>query len=349
METALTYSKYVSSLDPLYFDELVSLIHDSNAQKNSSELIRILKTLAERAAIRDFNYYEKIAAIRDIGILLGSLIRLDIQPCDILPGLPDVLMKFAKDTDFPPRDTILHYTIFNPQNARIRSYTGLSDELLFIQNIRSGVFDVITAMHELVILYTISPLDEEFTLCAENILAKLTVSLYKCLALAAQVASSEVAANKLMYFYQELTIDNQKYFWVNFIQACICIFDHILWSCSIAEELPIQEQKIDLLYMFPELRQIYKRFIDMPDLITKFSHLTKGKTHLEIVQKNHKLLTHILNYLIDPKKSPIQADNDTSLDDQKSKFNSSDIFIPNHQLFFAKKHEAAMRLRNLIH
>ncbi|MFP3335605.1 DUF1864 family protein, partial [Pseudomonas sp. SIMBA_064] len=82
-----------------------------------------------RGVLSGWGFVEAAAAMRDIGFFLGSLKRHGHEPADAVPGLEPVLLDLARATDLPPRETLLHVTVWNPAAADAqRSYTGLPDE-----------------------------------------------------------------------------------------------------------------------------------------------------------------------------------------------------------------------------
>lgn len=81
LDSVYYHTAEIQSLDPLGFDENVPKIQQANADKNTQFLVHTLKS--QYATISQTEIGTKavaLAAMRDIGIVLGSLKRHGIEP-----------------------------------------------------------------------------------------------------------------------------------------------------------------------------------------------------------------------------------------------------------------------------
>src|SRR5688572_19655223 len=125
----LNNNEGICAIDPLGFDDQIQLLHVLNRSGDTNEIIQLLyRLLPVPDALDRYSYDESIAAMRDLGIFIGILKKHGIEPVEVVPELEYVLLVLMVKTDLPPRDTLLHYTVWNPDGDRMRTYTGLNDE-----------------------------------------------------------------------------------------------------------------------------------------------------------------------------------------------------------------------------
>src|SRR5580704_5162372 len=112
--------EHVGSLDPLNADELLLQVPQWNADQNTSRLAYVLEELCQRSAIESRSYYELLAIVRDLGIVAGSLKRHGVEPSVAAPKIDSTFTHASAMTELVPRDTLMHYTIWNPSGPRLR-------------------------------------------------------------------------------------------------------------------------------------------------------------------------------------------------------------------------------------
>lgn len=123
LRTLWQQDEIIRELDPLKADELMSQLPLLNLQRDTEGLTQMLQKLLPSASqARSLGFEEACAAMRDLGLVMGSLKRHGVEPVARVPGLEEVLPLLATLTSLPPRDTLLHYTIWNPAGSRERRY-----------------------------------------------------------------------------------------------------------------------------------------------------------------------------------------------------------------------------------
>ena len=126
----------VRAADPLGFDRWTEAVPVMNAGADVPALTSLLADLAAGVPAPGASRVADLAAVRDIGVLLGSLRRHDVEPLSAVPAVGLPLTRLAAATGMPPRDTILHYAHWNPVAARERTYTGDPQESGLIESVR---------------------------------------------------------------------------------------------------------------------------------------------------------------------------------------------------------------------
>src|ERR1043165_7293698 len=120
--------KLIADLDPLCADPLMLQVPQLNNAGELKGLVALLQVLCGRAAIESRSYNEILAIVRDIGIVAGSIQRHGYSPVVLAPELESILLRAAQRTDLPARDTLMHYTVWNPNAPRLRTYPSHEQE-----------------------------------------------------------------------------------------------------------------------------------------------------------------------------------------------------------------------------
>src|SRR5579862_6372353 len=128
----------IAEADPLEIDEVFLQLPALNEQ---SDIIGIRRAL-ERAVAKAQNgvradFILCSAAIRDLSVLGASLMRLEKEPADCVPGFSETLLALSASIASPiPRDSFIDYTSRNPGNERERTFTSLPQERVFIDSLQ---------------------------------------------------------------------------------------------------------------------------------------------------------------------------------------------------------------------
>lgn len=264
---------YISSLDPLCADEKFKLLPDLNRNRNTKELIIMLSgILPSVPEILQFDYYQAVAAVRDIGIVLGSLKRHGIEPEYSVADLGVKLKLLGEKTDLPPRDTLIHYTVWNPDGERLRTYTGTSDEKHLIESVKIAMTPLVHAIKDIRDLYFIAPASEEFSILCEKVKDNLE-KMVKAIVHAKKNVSTYYFATELRMYFDPITLDDREYLGPGAVEMPLFVFDHILWGADCEEEEYVKFKNTYLPYVLPEMRVIFNEFSGSKSLLTKISSI----------------------------------------------------------------------------
>jgi hypothetical protein len=164
----------VSALDPLHLDSALPAIRTMNATGDRAGLIRLLRQAIPSGLSDEVTLQEALAVMRDLGLLVGSLRRLGTQPVTAVPELGPVLLKLAAMTGMVPRNTLLHYTVWNPEGARQRLYTGDDQERMLIASVCVTVSRLAQAAETCERLRGLGPDQSEFAPLLERLLEQIS-------------------------------------------------------------------------------------------------------------------------------------------------------------------------------
>src|SRR5690606_42072925 len=98
--------EHVAALDPLDFDRRVGDLWRMNADADAKWLVTVLRDVTPAATdVADLGTAECLAAMRDLGMVIGSVKRHGRQPLDAGPDLEKSLSIYRDLTRRVPRRT----------------------------------------------------------------------------------------------------------------------------------------------------------------------------------------------------------------------------------------------------
>lgn len=250
----------IASLDPLRADKLIKQLPLLNANKDTIELVLLLvDIMPSLSEAQTFDSYQANAAMRDIGFLLGSLKRHRVEPVNVIPELEDKLNLLAEITQLPPRDTLLHYTVWNPTDHRRRTYTGTQDEHHLIDSVVVAMNPLVRSIALLEQLHHTPLYSPDFTCICQEIYV-LFEKVIEGIVLARRKVSPSYFATELRFYFDPITLNEREYLGPGAVEMPMFVFDHLLWSsnCTDAEYCTFKETYVP--YVHPHMQSIYRRY-----------------------------------------------------------------------------------------
>ena len=276
----LTYHEIIASLDPLSADEIMGRLPALNHSGDVPAIVELLTELLARVGdTARFGRLDAVAVMRELGFFLGSLRRHGLQPVREIPGLEPILERLAHMTDMPPRDTLLHCTVWNPPEPRMRRFTDYRDELCLLESVRRAMRPLESAIHCLQAAYEIPPNTPEFvSLC--DVATKGLSHLVKNTLFARSNVSLSIFARELRPYFDSIVVADREYLGPGAVEMPVFLVDHILWSAN--TELPwlVDFKRRYLPYILPSLRAVYRHFESRPSLIERVLRVAH-QTHAE--------------------------------------------------------------------
>ena len=223
----------VQELDPLLLDSF--LIHDLPELNNSGNIESILKIVdsldLEVKRLEEFSLEEAMAAVRDLNMILSSLRRHNFDLSKV-SKIEKALIFLSQKTGEVPTDTVFSYGTRNPQNERMRTFTNLPEEKLFIGSFQIGMVNLPSAIKSLEESQQLSSSDDTF---AEKVNAarESFEAMIKAVAEVRRKITPEVFTNKLRPFFEPKTINGKTYQASGGAQMPIILIDQILWGSDI--------------------------------------------------------------------------------------------------------------------
>lgn len=275
----------IVALDPIRFDHNLKLLHLLNKSGDTKEIIQLLyRSLPVPDTLDAYSYEEAIATMRDLGIFIGILKKHGIEPVEVVPELEYVLLVLMVKTDLPPRDTLLHYTLWNPSGPRMRTYTGLADEKHLIESVQIAMPDLMEAVVQLEALHQKDLYGPQFAIECHDLREKME-KMVNGIVHAKRNVSPAVFANELRFYYDPIKVDyNKEYIGPGAVEMPMFVFDHLLWSsdCSDPEYTRFKEGLLPYSLRF--IRDIYWRFNNTPSLVSRLQQMLNEKPCIEYCQ-----------------------------------------------------------------
>jgi monodechloroaminopyrrolnitrin synthase len=283
-------TEVIVKLDPLHFDQKIKVLHTLNEKRMTREIVQLMYDLLPLPdALEQFTYEESIAAMRDLGIFIGILKRHGIEPVEVVPELEYVLLVLMVKSNLPPRDTLLHYTSWNPTDERIRTYTGSKDERSLIESVKIAMPDLLEAIVEMEKLHAVHATHPIFPMMCQNIQEKIS-AMVQGIVHAKRNVSPAVFANELRFYYDPIKVDYGKdYIGPGAVEMPMFVFDHLLWSCDTNDETYASFKEGYLLYNLGFINDIYWNFKGKPSLLTTVVENLKNAPSQSLMRSAHQL------------------------------------------------------------
>ncbi|MFE0644141.1 monodechloroaminopyrrolnitrin synthase PrnB family protein [Streptomyces sp. NPDC058877] len=237
----------VRAADPLGADALLAAVPTLNARADAAALTVALRALVpDPAEAVRWSVGGALAAVRDLGILLGSLKRHGVQPLIAVPEALPVLEILGRRTDMVPRDTVHHYTTWNPTGPRRRSYTGDPVEARFQDAVRTVFPGLVAALDDCARTARLEPYDPGFASALDRMAGHLR-TVADAIDPTVTRVPPEYFALTLSPYFEEVEIAGRDYPGPAAAQVPLWLVDLTLWRCDrsdaahdafLAESLP---------------------------------------------------------------------------------------------------------------
>ena len=289
---------FVASLDPLEADASLKLLPEMNASRDLHNIIETTKRLLPGLEeIQHYSFHQALAVARDIGMFAGSIKRHGIEPAQAIPLLSSVTLRLGDMTDMPPRNVLVHYSIWNPDGERLRTYTHLMDEFRLIENVKKATPNLENAIQDLILLYDISPYSPDFVeqcqQCQENfaVVVEAVIDTKKNV-------SRKVFAEEIRCYFDSILLEGKEYSSTGAVEMPLWLFDHLLWSAECTKKSYIEFKNHFVSYSLPVFRKLYAKFKYKPSLLTKICHELKiAKSANDNLLKGANALLRLFNML----------------------------------------------------
>ncbi len=111
----------IRAADPLALDETFRTLVAVDLAGDVDTVRSWLLAAAARGR-PDLGVEEATAALRDAGMLLAALRRAGLEPVAEVPQMEPLLVAWGRTTGMVPRDTVVHYGLWNPTGERERRF-----------------------------------------------------------------------------------------------------------------------------------------------------------------------------------------------------------------------------------
>lgn len=222
----LTTEKYIaaSRLDPLgldtYFEQLPAI-------NKAGDIDSLYEKLTESVLKLDIEptktSYEALAVLRDLDFLASSYVRHGRNPIEDVQGLEGHLVELGGIVGTVPRGTVATYALANPDNGRQRSFTGDSEESLFIDAVRQTSLALESSLEDFV--------RQDPTTALIQLDANLDVAIQSIVSVM-RALPPEYFTEEMRPYFDPLIIESKRYLGAGGAQLQFVAFDYILWGAN---------------------------------------------------------------------------------------------------------------------
>ncbi|WP_254705778.1 monodechloroaminopyrrolnitrin synthase PrnB family protein [Streptomyces vilmorinianum] len=268
----------IRAADPLGADALLAALPAMNAGADVPALTVALRTLVpdlDRAA--EWSVVDALAAMRDLGILLGSLKRHGTEPVAAVPEILPVLELLSRRTDMVPRDTVHHYTIWNPTGSRRRMYTGHPMEAHLQEAVRMAFPGLVAALDTCSRLARLEPYDPGFAVALDRIAHHLQ-SMVDSIDFTIARVTPEFFALTLRPYFEDIDVAGRAYLGPAATQVPLWPVDLTLWQCD--RSAPAYDAFLadSVPYSLPSWRDFHARHAGGVSAVSKLSAAVSWET-----------------------------------------------------------------------
>jgi monodechloroaminopyrrolnitrin synthase len=258
----------VAALDPLASDILMSKVPEWNEVANIGEMVCALQVMCKKALLETRSYYELLAIVRDLGILAGSLRRHGQEPIVLVPELEAIFLRAGSLTDLIPRDTLMHYTVWNPSEGRLRLYTKNAQEPDLIASIKQSFPAIREATRHLFELRDY-PLHQQRTLRLTYQIAHSLRDFILGLHHAMRHVEPAIFIKEFRPFFEPFRVGFEQFRGPGAVTMPLHVFDFLLWGTSEQDPRYIQFTADYVPYNTGEFRQYFLRARNTPSLLDR--------------------------------------------------------------------------------
>lgn len=247
-----------AAFDSLPQSWLLQRVPALNRRKDVGGLLALTRRLVgDGQPPESWGFGEAVAAMRDVGILLGSIRRHGEEPLARMPQLEPWLLRIGEMTDLPPRDTLLHYTIWNPDHA-LRTYTDLPEEAHLIQAVKIAFPALEKAIVHLSALFDLPLSSPSFARIGQDTLAAIA-RVRDAAVYTYRHVDRQVFVTAIRPYFEPITVAGQSYLGPGAVAMPLFVFEHLLWSATIDDDAYVGFKHAYLPVTLPYLRALYDR------------------------------------------------------------------------------------------
>ncbi|MCZ7431909.1 monodechloroaminopyrrolnitrin synthase PrnB family protein [Streptomyces sp. WMMC1477] len=283
----------VQAADPLGADELCARLPRINPRADLFALATALRRiLPDTADVGGFSRDACLAAMRDIGLFAGSIKRHGAEPGRVVPELLPVLEELGRRTDMVPRDTVLHYCVWNPTGERRRTYTGDAQERALQDSVRHAFPRLHTALELCGELSRTEPWEPGFAPLVAEIGGHAQVMVESIDRVIADV-SPEFFARGLRPYFEEFTVDGTAYLGPAAAQVPLWLVDEVVWLSDAGVDAYERFLLDSVPYGLPRWRDLHAAWHGRPSAVGRLL-TAAGGPHAGAVRAGAEALVELL-------------------------------------------------------
>lgn len=256
-----------------------------NRAADVGALVEMLRAVAPtKARAEQMSLHEGLGALRDLGMLMASLKKHGCEPLEAVPEAEASLLTLGEKTHMVPRDTVYHYSVWNPHGHRQRMFLGDPSEEALIDASRMGALRVEGALEALIEIIDM-PLEATDFVEGCHAAAEMLMGMVDAITHAAHRVSSQFFAHTLRSYFEPVKVGGVFYSGAAAAPLSIGVVDLILWSSDSTDAGYREFQDQTMLYNMPCWRKLYRDRLGLPSLASRVrDELEKRPDDAQIMQ-----------------------------------------------------------------
>ncbi|MFC9030710.1 monodechloroaminopyrrolnitrin synthase PrnB family protein [Streptomyces arboris] len=259
----------IRELDPLAADRACFLLREQNARADVPAMAAELRRLVPGLDTAEgFDPQQSVAAMRDLGMFLGSIKRHGPEPLELVPEVLPVLRILGHRTDMVPRDVVHHYCTWNPTGGRQRMYLGDVQEAYLQESVRM-VFPHLREGLELCAILSRTEVDDpKFALLTQELTDHVETMVTSISMVVANV-TPEFFARELRAYFDEITVGGEVLLGPAAAQVPLWLIDQAIWASDLSEPSYEEFLRDSVPYSLPRWRELYEEWTRVPSVVSR--------------------------------------------------------------------------------
>lgn len=259
----------VSALDPLRADAACRRLRDMNAHSDVPGMIATLRELLpDLEQLAAYSTNDCLAAMRDLGVFLGSIKRHGTEPTEAVSEIVPVLLELGRRTHMIPRDTVHHYTTWNPTGERQRMYTGDPQEATLQESVRIVFPHLRDGVEICSVLTEFEPGHPMFAAFVDRLTDHLA-SMVEAIDVVISGVTPVFFARTLRPYFEEIVVDGSVYLGPAAAQVPLWLIDQAVWAADRGQPDYQEFIRDSVPYSLPRWRRYHDAWQRMPSVITR--------------------------------------------------------------------------------
>lgn len=226
----------IADMDPLGLDPLFDHLPFLNEKGECEPLVCVTESSSKLSRVKNMNTWAAFAAMRDLGMILSSLRRHAVWSPSHSPVFTEALLHLAEITAMPPRETVIHYCVWNPIGSRRRTFIGDPQEHGLITVTAHSVLFFEQAARTLGELVQVSPRSPTYSSgCLEAAASIAEAVRIMKLQIKQGNLDAEHFLTKLRPFFEPADISGRSYNAAAAAQSPLFLVDECVWGADSAD------------------------------------------------------------------------------------------------------------------
>ena len=258
----------IAEADPLGADEAFLRLPRLNEHEDIGGIRKVLEQAVARAqSLLGSNFIHCSAAIRDISMFGGSLVRFGIEPADCVLDFSEALMVLSANVAAQiPRDSFIDYTSRNPTDRRGRTFTALPEERIFIDSLRRGMSALNSCLEKVMTACTYPLSSKEFAAHFHLATESFQIMIDSIVKVKRGI-TPEVFTHHIRPYFEPFRVGDRAYSAPSGAEMPILNIDQIIWGADCEDELYKTYFQANIIRLPTIYQEISRTFAGQKSLI----------------------------------------------------------------------------------